>query len=344
MKKELLLTPLQLGSLTLSNRVFYSPLAGCSDFPFRRMSARYKPGLMFCEMVKMDPLVRKNEATMRMLDFDKSMHPIGGQVCGSKLEYAAESAQIIESLGFDTVDFNCGCPVDKVTKDGSGSGMLKDLSLMGKILEKMVAAVQIPVTVKVRSGWDSSSICVEDLVRLAEDAGAKAIFIHGRTREQAYRGPAVWEYIRRAKAAAKEIKVIGNGDVFSPEAAVRMIEETGCDGVLASRGTMGSPWLVEDILSYAEKGSYPVRTHADYTSALRQHFEETVAYHPEVRAATLMRKIGCWYIKSSEGARHFRQKMSRVETIEDARLIIEEFSAEMRNDAVSYHTPSDTDE
>jgi len=344
MKKELLLAPLKLGSLELPNRVLYSPLAGCSDFPFRRMSGRYKPGLMFCEMVKMDPLVRRQEATLRMLDFDDTMRPIGGQICGSKLEYAAESAQIIESLGFDSIDFNCGCPVDKVTKDGSGSGMLKTPETIGKILEKMVGAVSIPVTVKVRSGWDSSSINIEEVVRIAEESGAKAIFVHGRTRQQAYRGPAIWEYISRAKAAAKEIKVIGNGDVFSPEAAVKMMEETGCDAVLASRGTMGVPWFVQDVLSYVETGSYPLRTHEDYAIALKQHFEEMVSYHIDPRVATLMRKIGCWYIKWSEGASSFRQKMSRVETVEEARAIVEEFSSLSVKEAVPYKSLSDSDE
>lgn len=341
MKRTLLSTPLKLGSLELPNRVLYSPLAGCSDFPFRRMSGKYKPGLMFCEMVKMDPLVRRQETTLRMLDFDDAMRPIGGQVCGSKLEYAAESAKIIESLGFDSIDFNCGCPVDKVTKDGSGSGMLKTPDAIGRILEEMVGAVSIPVTVKVRSGWDDSSINIEEIVKIAESAGAKAIFVHGRTRQQAYRGPAVWEYISRAKAAAKEIKVVGNGDVFSPEAAVKMMEETGCDAVLASRGTMGSPWLVQDVLSYEQTGSYLTRTHEDYACALKQHFEEMVKYHMNPRVATLMRKIGCWYIKWSDGASGFRQKMSRVETIEEARAIVEEFSRLSAKEAVPYKAVSE---
>jgi tRNA-dihydrouridine synthase B len=144
--------PFQLGNITLPNNIFYAPLAGCSDFPFRKMSAKYRPGLMYCEMVKMDALIRHDQNTFHILDYDPSMHPIGGQICGSKPEIAGQAAKIIEDLGFDVVDLNCGCPVDKVTKDGSGSGMLKTPELIGEVLANMVAAVKIPVTVKIRAG------------------------------------------------------------------------------------------------------------------------------------------------------------------------------------------------
>jgi nifR3 family TIM-barrel protein len=146
-----LLTPIFLGNLKLPNNVFYAPLAGCSDYPFRWMSSQYSPGLIFCEMVKMDALIRNDPVTLHMLDYDTSMHPIAAQLCGSKPQIAGKAAKIIEDLGFDAVDLNCGCPVDKVTKDGSGSGMLKNPQLIGEVLANMVAAVKIPVTVKIRA-------------------------------------------------------------------------------------------------------------------------------------------------------------------------------------------------
>src|SRR3984957_7146171 len=183
-------TPFLLGKTVLRNNIFYAPLAGCPDFPFRRMSAHYRPGLMYCEMVKMDALVRHDQNTFHMLDFDKKMHPIVGQLCGSKPALAGQAARIIEDLGFDVVDLNCGCPVDKVTKDGSGSGMLKTPELIGEIISEMVSAVKIPVTVKIREGGDDKNFNAKGVTKMVEKAGAAAICIHGRTRSQGYKGPA----------------------------------------------------------------------------------------------------------------------------------------------------------
>jgi nifR3 family TIM-barrel protein len=151
MKKTSHLKSFKLGKVTLPSNVLYAPLAGCSDFPFRHMSAKYQPGLIYCEMVKMDALIRHDQGTFHMLDYAPGMHPIGGQICGSKPEIAAQAAKIVEELGFDVIDFNCGCPVDKITKDGSGSGMLKTPNLIGDIIANMVAAVDVPVTVKIRA-------------------------------------------------------------------------------------------------------------------------------------------------------------------------------------------------
>lgn len=165
--------PFQLGNLTLPSNIFCAPLAGCSDFPFRKMTTSYQPGLVFCEMVKMDALVRYDPHTLRMLDYEGGMHPIGAQLCGSKAHLAAKSARIIEELGFDVVDLNCGCPVDKVTKDGSGSGLLKNPELVGEIIANMVSAVKIPVTVKVRAGWDEGSLNAAEITAIAEKQALK---------------------------------------------------------------------------------------------------------------------------------------------------------------------------
>ena len=158
--------PFQMGKKVLPSNIFYAPLAGCSDFPFRKMSAKYRPGLMYCEMVKMDALIRSDVNTFHLLDYDASMHPIGAQLCGSKPEIAGKAAKIMEELGFDVVDLNCGCPVDKITKDGSGSGMLKNPELIGEMVSNMIAAVKIPVTVKIRAGWDENSINAVEITRI----------------------------------------------------------------------------------------------------------------------------------------------------------------------------------
>lgn len=321
-------SPLKLGNVTLPSNILYAPLAGCSDYAFRKMSAKYNPGLMYCEMVKMDALVRNNSNTLRMLDHDKGMHPIGGQICGSKPEISGQSARMIEEMGFDVVDLNCGCPVDKVTKDGSGSGMLKTPNLIGDVIANMVAAVKIPVTVKIRAGWDEDSIIAEEITKIAEKAGAKAICIHGRTRKQAYRGPANWDYIKACKAVAKEIKVIGNGDVFNAEAAQKMFEYTGCDAILVSRGTMGQPWIADDIMRHLS-GLPPLqRTLEDYRAALIEHFAYALEYHGnETRRAVLnMRRVGCWYFKKSSRTKAFRELISKAGSVEEVQKLITEFS------------------
>ena len=307
-------------------KIIYAPLAGCSDFPFRKMSARYQPGLMFCEMVKMEALMRKVPGTYRMLDYDEEMRPIGGQICGSDPKLAGPSAKIIEGLGFDVVDLNCGCPVDKITKDGSGSGMLKNPERIGEVIANMVAAVKIPVTLKVRAGWDEESLNAAKITEIAEKAGAKAIFVHGRTRKQAYRGPANWAHIKACKEAAKEIKVVGNGDVFSAEAALRMFEETGCDAVLVSRGTMGQPWIAEDIRR-ALNGEPPLaRSYEECRQALVDHFNYSILYKSEHGALIDMRKVCCWYLKDAPGVRELRKKASHATSLDEVYELIRSFS------------------
>lgn len=328
----------ELGSIFLPNNIFYAPLAGCSDFPFRKMSAHYGPGLIYCEMVKMDALVRNDQNTFHMLDFDKSMHPIGGQICGSKPEIAGAAAKIIEDLGFDVVDLNCGCPVDKVTKDGSGSGLLKNPKLIGDIVHEMVSAVKIPVTLKIRAGWDEESIIAAEVTKIAEAAGAKAICIHGRTRRQAYKGPANWDYIKKAKDVATTIKVIGNGDVMDVTSARQMFETTGCDAILVARGTMGQPWIVSDIIRELQ-GLEPLqRDVEDYRNALFNHFEYTFDYHHARRTAVDMRRVGCWYFKKSAGTRGFRELISKAATPEEVRDLILNFSPA---EALHDHSASD---
>lgn len=304
--------PILLGNKLLPNRVFYAPLAGCSDFAFRKMNAQYKPGLMYCEMVKMDALVRNDYNTFRLLDYSKDMHPIGGQICGSKPALAREAARIIEDLGFDVVDLNCGCPVDKVTKDGSGSGMLRTPRIIGDVLSEMVSAISIPVTVKIRAGWDENSINAVEIAKIAYEAGAQAITVHGRTRQQGYHGPANWDYIRAVKEAVPQLTLIGNGDVNSPLAAEEIVRVTGCDAVLVARGTMGNPWIAQDILRYLQGIPVERKSVEEIRKALYRHFELTLQ-HQSLRCAMIdMRRVGCWYFKKSAGTRAFREQISRA--------------------------------
>ncbi len=317
--------PFKLGSVELPNSVLFAPLAGCSDLPYRQMACRWRPGIVYCEMVKMDALVRHDPHTYRLLDYTTGMHPIGAQLCGSKLKFAATSAKIIEDLGFDVLDLNCGCPVDKVTKDGSGSGMLRTPELIGDILAEMIATVKIPVTVKIRIGWDEQNINAVQITKIAEAAGAKAITVHGRTRAQGYKGPANWEHIRACKEAAKNILVIGNGDIFDAESAARIVETTGCDAVLVARGAMGQPWIVEDILRHREGLPKIERTVLDIRDILLDHFELIVRYQPERQALLDMRRVGCWYLKKLEGIKALRIQINRSSSTAESFKAIREF-------------------
>jgi tRNA-dihydrouridine synthase B len=314
--------PFQLGKLQLPSNILCAPLAGCSDLPFRRMTVKYRPGLVYCEMVKMDALIRHDPNTYRLLDYESHMHPIGGQLCGSKPEIAGQCAKIIEDLGFDVVDLNCGCPVDKVTKDGSGSGMLKNPDLIGEILSNMVAAVKIPVTVKIRIGWDAHHIVAPQITRIAEEAGASAICIHGRTRSQGYKGPANWDYIRECKKEAKHILVIGNGDVVDAPSAKRLFEHTNCDAILLARGTMGKPWLIEDIYRHLSGEEPLCRMGIDYRDVLLEHIDHILSYQNDRRALLDLRRIGCWFLRNAKGMRQLRESLNRSKSAQEIRQMI----------------------
>ncbi|MBI3236704.1 MAG: tRNA dihydrouridine synthase DusB [Chlamydiales bacterium] len=320
--------PFRLGGLSLESNIFCAPLAGCSDLPFRRMTTSYRPGLVYCEMVKMDALVRNDPNTFRFLDYEGDMHPIGAQICGSKVALSGVCAKIIEDLGFDTIDLNCGCPVDKVTKDGSGSGLLKNPQLIGEILSQMVAAVKIPVTVKIRAGWDDQNIIAEEVTRIAEQAGAKSICIHGRTRAQGYQGSADWEHIRRAKLAAKEILVVGNGDLFDPFSVKKIFENTGCDAVLIARGTMGQPWIIEDIYRHLEGLSSVERDGLFYRKILLEHLDQIASYQNEKKAVMDLRRVGCWYLKRGKGARKLREALNKSRVLSEMQELLSGYAWE----------------
>lgn len=316
--------PLQLGSLSIPSNIIYAPLAGCSNYPFRKMSSLFTPGLFFCEMVKMEALTRYDVNTFHILDYSSDMHPIGAQICGSKPELARDAAPILEDLGFDIIDLNCGCPVDKVTKDGSGSGLLKNPKLIGDILSTMVAAVKIPVTLKIRIGWDYNSIIVEEITRIAEEAGAKAIFIHGRTREQAYRSYADWKYIKQAKEVATSIKVIGNGDAFCGASSYNLFKETNCDGILIARGTLGTPWIIKEIEAYMQGTNYSL-SEPEMRQTLLQHLQYIMEYMSPERALKEVRKIAVWYLKKDPKKKELYRQLQLCKSITESMQTIQNY-------------------
>lgn len=316
----------QLGALTLPNNIFYAPLAGCSDFPFRKITAAHRPGLLFCEMVMCEALVRNIEATNTILDYEDWMHPIGAQICGPNAKSAKISAKIIEDRGFDVLDLNCGCPVDRITKDGSGSGLLKTPEKIGEIISEMVDAVSIPVTVKIRVGWDNDSINATEITKIAEKAGAKAITVHGRTRKQGYQGNANWDLIRQCKEAADSIKVIGNGDVMDFASAKGLFDTTGCDGILVARGTMGKPWIIKDLIAGFENREPDLYTLEDVKTQLLLHYKYILDYRSDKRAILDMKRVGCYYLKDFSGVKAIRRDLNKITSPLDAFKIIEAIS------------------
>lgn len=319
-----MIRPLRLKNLVVPSNIWYAPLAGCSDYPFRRLSARYKPGLMFTEMCKMEALVRRESSTFRFLDFDPSMHPIGAQLCGSNPHLAPQAGKIIEDLGFDVIDLNCGCPVDKVTKDGSGSALLKDLDRIFTILCSLVNSVSIPVTVKIRVGWDEKSLVHTQMVDIAEAAGVQALTIHGRTREQAYKGLANRDLIQEAAAKAKSIHIIGNGDTFDALSAKDFLDR-GCSGVLVARGTMGKPWIHQKIVQELTTGEPFLETPELIRSTLLEHYQEILSYETPRKALLSLRRVACWYLRDLEGAKSLRDAVNRAQSVQEVWPILEDF-------------------
>ena len=262
---------LKIRDLSIRPATILAPMAGLTDTVFRRVIRSLGScGLIMTEFTSAEGLTRKSARTLQYLYFDEDEHPIAGQVFGSDPTVMASAAALIEDLGFDHADINLGCPVKKVVKCG-GSGLLRDLPHLEKLLRAVRAAVRIPLTIKIRSGWDENNIVAVEVARMAEQIGIEAIAVHPRTRMQGYAGFADWKVIRDVKQAVR-IPVIGNGDVRKPEDAVRMIEETGCDAVMIGRAASSNPWIFRQIADYLSTGRYDEPTEADRYRLLSDYF------------------------------------------------------------------------
>jgi nifR3 family TIM-barrel protein len=252
-----------------------APMAGVTDTVFRRVIRSLGScGLIMTEFTSAEGLTRNSARTLRYLYFDEDEHPIAGQIFGADPAVMASAAALIEDLGFDQVDINLGCPVKKVVKCG-GSGLLRDLPHLEKLLSAVRAAVKIPLTIKIRSGWDENNIVAVDVARMAERVGIEAIAVHPRTRMQGYAGKANWSVIRAVKDAVR-IPVIGNGDVLTPQDAVRMVKETGCDAVMIGRAASSNPWIFRQIADYIATGRYDEPTEMDRYTLLAGYFRSLI--------------------------------------------------------------------
>ncbi|MCL1469220.1 tRNA dihydrouridine synthase DusB [Argonema antarcticum] len=308
-------TPLKIGNFEVNSRVLQSPLSGVTDLVFRRLVRRYAPdSMMYTEMVNATGLHYVKELP-KIMEVDPNERPISIQLFDCRPDFLAEAAVMAVEEGADTVDINMGCPVNKITKNGGGSSLLRQPEVAEAIVREVVKAVDVPVTVKTRIGWSDKEITILDFAKRMEDAGAKMITVHGRTRAQGYNGSAKWEWIRKVKEILS-IPVIANGDIFSVEAAVRCLEETGADGVMCSRGTLGYPFLVGEVDYFLKTGKdKETPTPIQRLECARDHLQALWEYKGE-RGIRQSRKHMTWYAKGFVGAAELRGKLALIETVE----------------------------
>ena len=319
-----MIKPLQIGSVTLPNNLILAPMAGVTDLPFRLLCKEQGAGLLCMEMVSAKAILYKNKNTKELLTIDPRENPVSLQLFGSDPDIVAGIAHQIEDRPFDILDINMGCPVPKIVNNGEGSALMKNPKLAGEIIKKTVNAVQNPVTVKIRKGFDDDHVNAVEMAKIAEDAGAAAIAVHGRTREQYYAGKADWDIIRQVKEAVS-IPVIGNGDLLTPEDVTAMKEQTGCDGFMIARGAQGNPWIFRQILHYFETGEHLEKpSFAEVTQMILRHARMLMDFKGDYIGIREIRKHAAWYTAGYPHSSQLRVKINEVESYEELEELLTE--------------------
>lgn len=310
---------MRIGKVTLENNVIAAPMAGVTDLPFRLLLKEQGVGLVCSEMVSAKAIYYNNKNTEALMQVNEKERPFSLQLFGSDPELMAEMVKKIEDRPYDVIDINMGCPVPKVVNNGEGSALMKNPMLAGRIIEAMAKATDKPVTVKIRKGFDDAHVNAVEMAHIAEESGAAAIAVHGRTREQYYHGKADWEIIRQVKEAV-HIPVIGNGDIDSPEAAKAIVEYTGCDGIMLGRGLQGNPWLVGQILH--GKGKPTVDEIVDM---VLKHAQMQIEFSGEYLGIRQMRKHVAWYTTGYPGSAKLRGMVNQVESMEELTRLMQAY-------------------
>ena len=318
---------MQFGPLTLKSNLFLSPLAGYTNLPFR-LVAREVGGVGLCttDLVNARSLIEKNPKAFKLIETSPADSPLAVQLFGSVAEEMRDAALMVEARGAVSVDINMGCPVKKVVKIGGGSAMMTELDKTAALVRGMVNAVKIPVTAKMRLGWDDDNLTAPDLARALEDAGAAAIFVHGRTREQGFGGTVNLAGIRKVVEAVKNIPVIGNGDIVTPQAAKMMLDETGCTGVSIGRGAFYDPWIFKRTLQLLQTGELPPE--ASFSERVRvmcRHLDLMVEVFGEELGCRMFRKVAPWYAKRFGPCHEFNKKIVQVATKAQFHEILENY-------------------
>lgn len=324
---------MKIGNVELKNNVILAPMAGICNSAERRIIKEMGAGLIYAEMVSDKAIVYENKKTVDMLYMKEEERPITQQIFGSDINSFVESAKIVyEKMKPDIIDINMGCPVPKVAiKSQAGSALLKNPDKIKEIVSAVVKAVSVPVTVKIRSGWDANSVNAVEVAKVIEEAGASAITVHGRTRAQGYSGNADWNIIKQVKEMVS-IPVIGNGDVTSAEKAKEMLDFTGCDAVMIGRGVLGNPWLINECVSYLESGIIPPKPSArEKIEMLKRHYQLLVDSTSEKQAILEIRTHALWYIKGMPKSAYIKNEICKTKNSEDLFKILNDYLGDLND-------------
>lgn len=309
------LKKLKIGNVELRNNILLAPMAGITDLPFRLICEKYGAGLACTEMVSSKGIFYNDSKTKLLLNVENEKRPVSAQIFGSDVEAMKYAAKYVSQI-VDIVDINMGCPAPKIVKNGDGSRLLLDLKLVEEIASNVVKASKVPVTVKIRKGWDSNNIVAVEVAKILESVGVSAITIHGRTRAEYYSGKADWDIIRKVKESVN-IPVIGNGDITSKEEAKAMFEQTNVDGIMIGRGSIGNPWIFEEIVNYLEEREQREIKNEEKLEKIIEHIELEVKEKGEIVAIKEMRKHLAHYIRNTKDASLVRQKINQIDKKEE---------------------------
>lgn len=316
---------LVIGNVVLENPVVLAPMAGVTDLPFRQLCKEQGCGLMYTEMVSAKAILYKNRNTAPLMEVGDVEGPVALQLFGSDPKIVSEMAAQVEDGLYAFIDINMGCPVPKVVNNGEGSALMREPKQVEKILTALVKKVKKPVTVKIRKGFDEAHVNAVEIAKIAESCGVAAVAVHGRTREQFYSGKADWDVIRQVKEAVS-IPVLGNGDIFTPQDAKKMLEQTGCDGLMVARGAKGNPWIFSEILHYLKTGEFlPKPSREELRNMILRHGRLQVQYKGEYSGIREMRKHLAWYTVGLPHSSAFRNDVNLVETWEDFERLMDYF-------------------